>query len=174
MTIDKLLTLYWSQMAFLLLGLGFIIKSVISLRTKKIEINHNLFQQKRLETLNSFFSNCATAERMWKDIPIYDILSYKITSKEIDKLIFPIVNEIRRNVFELKIYFELDTYKEFEMILKNMELINGKLSEQYFNYNPEVNIITKANNFQFTLDDILKENELAYNRIAKNIKKKFS
>jgi hypothetical protein len=174
MTIEQIFTTYWSQTTLLLVSLGFIIKSFIDLRSKKTEINHNLFQQKRLESANIFFSNCATTERMWKDIPIYDILENKLTSKEIDAYIFPHVNEVRRNVFELRIYFDAKEHNDFQLILKNMELINGKLSEQYFNYDKEINTITKANNFQYALDDILRENALIYERITNCIRKAFN
>jgi len=173
MTLEQIFTTYWSQTTLLLLGIAYIIKRIIELRSKKTEINHNLFQQKRLEAANTFFSNCATTERMWKDIPIYNILENKMSSKEIDAYIFPHLNEVRRNVFELQIYFDSKDHNLFKLILKNMEIISGKLSEQYFNYH-EANLITKANAFQFALEDVLKENALIYERITKRIRQKFN
>jgi hypothetical protein len=77
MTIEKILTTYWSQTTLILFGIGFLIKSSIDLKSKKTEINHSLFQQKKLELINSFFSNCGSTNQMWKDIPIYDILDQK-------------------------------------------------------------------------------------------------
>jgi hypothetical protein len=174
MTIEQIFTTYWSQTTLLLLSIGYIFKRFFDLRSRKTEINHNLFQQKRLESANNFFSNCATTERMWQDVPIYDIFERKMTSKEIDAYIFPHLNEVRRNVFELKIYFDSKEHKDFQLILKNMECINGKLSQQYFNYSEDVNTITKVNNFQKALDDVLRENKIIYDRITKCIRKTFN
>lgn len=55
MTLEQIFTTYWSQTTLILFGIGFLIKSSIDLSSKKTEINHNLFQQKKLESINSFF-----------------------------------------------------------------------------------------------------------------------
>ncbi|MFV5699824.1 hypothetical protein ACM55H_15785 [Flavobacterium sp. ZT3R17] len=144
------------------------------MKSKKTEINHSLFQQKRLESVNYFFSNYATTQQMWKDIPIYDILERKMTSKEIDKYIFPHLNELRRNVFELKIYFKESEHKSFQTILENMHLINATLSSEYFYFKEDRDVITKSNNFQSFRDNKLKENELINNKIASKLQQMFN
>ena len=174
MSIKELLTTYWSQTTLILFGIGFLIKSFIDLKSKKTEINHNLFQQKKLESINTFYSNCATTEQMWKDISIYDVLENRMSSKEIDKYIFPHLNELRRNVLELKIYLNEKEHKDFNLILKNMFEINAKLSQEYFDFGEDKTVIMKSNSFQFFRDTKLKENELVYKRIAKSLQKKFS
>ena len=174
MTIEDIFTTYWSQTTLILFGIGFIIKSSIDLSSKKTEINHSLFQQKKLESINSFFSNCASTAKMWKDIPIYDIMERKMTSKEIDKYIFPHLNDLRRNVVELKIYFKESEHKNFENILNNMHEINGKLSAEYFYFKEDKNVINKSNDFQCLRDDKLKENELIFKKITTKLQKDFN
>lgn len=174
MSIKEILTTYWSQTTLILFGIGFLIKSYIDLKSKKTEINYNLFQQKKLESINTFFSNCATTEQMWKDISIYDVLEKNFTSKEIDKYIFPHLNELSRNVLELKIYLSEKEHKDFELILKNMFQINSKLSDLYFDFSDTPNLISKSNSFQFYRDDKLKENELIFKKIAKYLQKRFN
>jgi len=174
MRIEQILTTYWSQTTLILFGIGFLIKNFIDLKSKKTEINHSLFQQKKLESINTFFSNYASTRQMWIDIPIYDILENKMTSKEIDKYIFPHLNEIRRNVLELKIYFNETEHKNFQIILDNLHLINAKLSAEYFDFEQDKNIVNKSNNFQNFKADKLKENELLCEKIGSKLQKVFT
>lgn len=156
------------------IGVGFLVKSFIDLRSKKIEINHNLFQQKKLESINSFFSNCASTSQMWNDIPVYDIFEHKKKSREIDEYVFPNINNLRRDVFELKIYFKENEHKNFELILDNMLLINSKLSEEYFSFDKEKNVLKKSIDFQNFRDDIVKKNELILKKISFNLRNEFN
>ncbi len=174
MTIKDMLTTYWSQITLILFGIGFLIKSSIDLSSKKTEINHSLFQQKKLESINSFFSNYASTAQMWKDIPIYKILERKMTAKEIDNYIFPLMNELRRNVVELKIYFKENEHKNFVSILENMHDIKGKLHEEYFHFGDNKTIIEKSNDFQCFRDEKLKENENIFKKITTKLQRDFS
>jgi len=57
MTIKDLLTIYWSQFTLILIAIGslvfYFIKRHFDKSSKKIEINHSLFQQNRLNLNNS-------------------------------------------------------------------------------------------------------------------------
>jgi len=157
----------------ILFGLGYLIKKWLDTKTKKTEINHNLFQQKKLDSTNLFFANYATVVQTWKDISINEILERKYSVEEFDHYIFPKVNELRRNVFELQIYYIEKEHDDFQLILRNMEKIFKCLYEQYYNYDKKVSIITKVNRFQFALDKILEENASIYIKIIKHIKVSF-
>lgn len=173
MTLEKIFSLYWSQITFLLLGIGFLIKNYIDLKSKKLEINHNLFQQKKLESVNTFFSNYALTERMWEELPIYKIMERKLTPKEIDDYILPNLNQLRKNTLELKIYFKKNEYVEFQKILNNMTFINSELSMRFFhNYN-QTNLNTLSNDFLFERDKALLENKKILQKIVDNIHKQF-
>ena len=165
-TLTEILTTYWSQTTLLLLGLGYLGKRILDTRSRKVEINHSLFQQKRLESVNTFFTNYAKAEQMWTSIAILDILKNRIESKEIDQIIYPHINELERNILELQIYFKESDHKHFAEITDNLHDINRKLKKIYFEYSPDNSVINKSNEFRFHCDDKLKEN--------KNILKKLS
>jgi hypothetical protein len=173
MKIDELLTTYWSQMILLLSFVGYFGKRLFDNKSKKREINHNLFQQNRIDSLSKFFKAYSKTEQMWTSIAIWDILDHKLSTKELDNIVFPLLNELKASVMELQIYFKGKEHKHFEEIIENIILINGKLGEVYFDFNPDKNIITNSNNFQYFRDDKLKENEKILKKISLMIQKTF-
>jgi hypothetical protein len=173
MNITELFTTYWSQLTLILLGIGYFIKRVFDNISNKREINHNLFQQNRIDSLNRFFKAYSKTEQMWTSIAIWDILDHKLSAKELDNIVFPLLNELKASVMELQIYFKDKDHKHFEDIVQNIILIKGKLGEVYFDFNPDRNIITNSNNFQYFRDDKLKENEKILKNISQMIQKTF-
>ena len=148
----ELLTTYSSLLTLVIVGIGslifYFIRRYFEYESKKTEINHSLYQQNRLSAVNRFFESYAKAELMWDQIAIYDILSRNIPPKEIDQLVFPSLNELRKNLYELMIYFNESDHKKFKLILYNVESINRKMSELYFEDDPKITDINKSNEFQ--------------------------
>jgi hypothetical protein len=172
MELKDLFTTYWSQITLILFGIGYFVKRGFDVKTKKIEINHSLYQQNRLSTVNRFFENYAKAEMMWNQIAIYDILSKKFAPNEIDKLIFPTLNELDRNILELMIYFEEPDHKKFKTLVSNLKSINQKLIELYFEYDPQKTTTNKSNDFELIKIKVYQVNEKILadlNRVIKEI-----
>lgn len=157
-TIHELLTTYWSQITLLLLGFGYILQRSLDLKSKKIEINHSLFQQKKLESINNFFGCYAKAEQMWTHLAIYDILDRKLSAQEIDYIIYPHINELRRSAMELQIFFDENDHKYFLEIVKNIETINMTLKRIYFDIDSDITSTSKIFAFQSSRDEMLKQN----------------
>jgi hypothetical protein len=174
MEIQELLTTYWSQFTLLFLGVGYFVKRIFDSISKKREINHNLLQQNRLNAVNKFFASYAKTERMWRDLSLVPIFEYKIDTKEMDKIIFSPIDQLRMNILELQIYFPENEHKIFKDILKNALKINGELSSIYFNYDKETTVIVKSNNFGFFRDSKLKENEKLLVKLSVIIRKTFN
>lgn len=172
-TIKELLTTYWSQTTLILFAIGFIAKSIIDLRSKKIEINHSLFQQKRLESLNMFFSTYVIAEQMWISISIWDILENKLEAAEIDEIIIPHFHSLRKCLLELQIYFKEDDHKNFVLVYQNIKSLNLKLGKLYFDFKKEEALVDKANEFQLYRDKILAENDEIFKTISQLTRKTF-
>lgn len=85
-------------MTLIFLGIGYLIKRILELTSRKKEINHNLFQDKKLDAVNSFFRAYAEVQQMWHGIAIHDILRGKIESKEIDIIVSPEINKLQSTV----------------------------------------------------------------------------
>jgi len=173
MRIEELITKYWSQITLLLLGIGYFIRSILDLVFKKREINHTLFQKRRLESVCIFYSLYAKTEQMWKGISIYEILNRKITPKEIDNIVFPLIDELQRTVLELEIYFDEKQYNHFKEILNNAQMINKKLSQLYWDDNENITTINKASDFEFFRDKKLSENKPIFKTISIILKESF-
>ncbi len=64
MKIEELFTTYWSQVTLLIIGIGYFIKRIFDQKSKKLEINHSLFQQNRINAVSKFLSTYAKTELM--------------------------------------------------------------------------------------------------------------
>jgi len=148
----ELQTTYASLLTLVIVGIGslifYFIKRYFDNESKKTEINHSLYQQNRLTAVNRFFESYAKSELMWNQIAIYDILSRNLSPKEIDQLVFPTLNELRKTLLELMIYFNETDYRKFKLLVYHVESINRKLSELYFEYDPKITDTEKSNDFQ--------------------------
>lgn len=173
MELTEILTTYWSQFLLLFAVVGYFAKRAFDLSSKKTEVNHNLFQQNRLSTVNRFFENYSKSELMWYQIAIYDILERKLSPKEIDKIVFPVLNELDKNLLELMIYFEEIDLQRFKLMVFNIKSINAKLSETYFDYSEEKTLINKSNEFALARDKALQKNERILKELSASIKKTF-
>ena len=173
MTIEQLFTIYWSQVTLLLLAVGYFIKRIFDNISKRQEINHSLFQQKKLEAVNSFFKTYAKAQQMWLHIRIYQILRNEFSAVEIDEMIFPTLNELNKNLLELQIYFDEKQHNKFKMIFENISLINAKLSKLYFDVNPNMTNTQKSNEFYFYREELLEKNEMHLAEITAYLRKSF-
>lgn len=173
MSLQEILTTYWNQTLIFLAVISYFGKRIFDLISKKREINHSIFQQRRLDSINSFFSIYAKTEQIWTDIGIYEILRHEINAKQLDEIVYPTFNELKRNVLELQIYFNKNEHENFVKILKNIILIKSKLGEVYFDYDANKTITQKSNNFQFYRDDKLQENEVIFKKVTESLKKTF-
>ncbi|NLX72412.1 MAG: hypothetical protein GXY94_03800 [Bacteroidales bacterium] len=173
MKFTELLTTYWSQVLIVLAGLGYLLKRILDIRSKKTETNHSLFQQNKISSINRFFENYSKSELMWNQIAIYDILERKLSPKEIDKIIFPVLNELDKNLLELMIYFDEKEIRDFKIIVENIKSINRALSSIYFDYAPDKTIINKSNEFTFAKEKVLLSNGKILIELAKYIKQTF-
>jgi hypothetical protein len=170
MTIKDLLTTYWSQVTLILLALGYLVKRILDIKTRKAEINHSLFQQNRITSVKTFFAKYAKAELMWHQLTVYEILDKKLSAKELDKIIFPHLNELQETLLELKIYFDDDHQKYFEQLTKGILSIHDRLLNLYFNSNPEMNTVAKGNDYYSFKEEILKNNRLIMNDLCVKIR----
>ena len=170
---QDLVTTYWSQVILILLAISYFIKRIFDEKSKKIEITYSLFQQNRINTVNLFFSNYAKVESMWHKLPYWDVIEYKIKSEEVDKIVWPPINDLKQSVLELKMYFQKEDHKYFEILLKNILSINSNLLKNRTDYSKQ-NIIQKTNDFLFFKDKVLKENSKIIDDLTTMIRKSFN
>jgi len=169
-TLKDIFITYWNQITILLFGVGFLIKWILDIRAKKNEINYNLFQQKRLDAVNTFFANYSKTDHLWKNSMVWDILENKINATEIDNILSPILSEIQRNTLELQIYFTEKEHKIFSKISENIHSINGKLQVLYFS---NLNTSEKSKEFIVFREEKSIENNKLFWDLSHLLKKTF-
>ncbi len=174
MSLKELLTDYWSQTTFILLGFGIIIKIILDFISKKKEINHSLFQDKKLQAVNKFFRNFSKIEQYWIELPIYEIIRKEIQPKELDDIQFPLLSNLKQSILELQIYFKETEHKKFRVILENTFEVKRTLSDVYLNYSPGEKSIERSNKFIFKRDQISERNQEIINEITKSIRTTFN
>jgi hypothetical protein len=170
----KIFVDYWSQVTIILLAFGYFIKRAFDLKSKKIEVNHSLFQQNRIQAVNSFVKNFATVEQMWRHFEIHKILSNQLSAKEIDDIIWPSMNSLRASVLELMIYFDDDATSVFKKIMNNFIDINGHLFDKYFFSGNIKKMPQMVDAFADERDKILDENKELYKRVAGLVRRSYS
>lgn len=173
-TIKDLLTIYWSQVTLILIGLGYFVQRAFNLKAKKLEINHNLFQQRRLESVNSFFLNYSKVEQMWVHLSVHRILNQDLDAHEIDAMIFPPINELQKDVLQLQIYFDESEHILFKEIFQNVQSINTELMKIYFDEDDSFSSISKSNNFTSFRNKKLNANDLLFKKLSEELKRLFS
>lgn len=156
MKITDLLTTYWSQVILLLMILSYFIKRLFEIESRKVEINHSLFQQNRIQAVNEFLSNYAKVSLMWNQIAIYEILSHKLRPTELDNILLPSLTNLKKSLLELKIYFENEDHKYFENLTNAQTSINGKINELYFDSDKGRNPTALVNDFTDFRDKTMK------------------
>lgn len=163
-----------SQIPMFILAISYFVKRYYDLKSKKVEVNHSIFQQNKINSINRFFSNYSEVGHMWHKLPIWDILEYKITSKELDEIVWPSLNELKKSVLELKIYFNNDHHKYFQELLDNYLLVNNNLGRNYFDYNKDKKVTQKSNDFTSFLKNTSEKNEKLLDDLSRIVRKSFN
>lgn len=172
-TLKEILTTYWSQVTLLILGVAYFMKNLIDLKSKKTELNHNLFQERKLNALNSFFKSYSSIYLMWYNFTPYSVINGRYNLDDLDDMIFTKLNELNTIVLELKIYFNKKNHQEFEYILASMYNINALLKKIVFTDNSE-NRKQLIDDFEKYKKEVFELNQKTISTICENIKKNFS
>jgi hypothetical protein len=168
--LKELLTTYWSQTTLVILLSSYFIKRIFDNRSKKLEINHSLFQQNRIDAINRFFSIYAEVQLMWQQLNVYPIFLKEKDLKEIDAMLLPPLNRLAASQLELKIYFKANKYDCFEDLIKNMLSINEELMRLYLLSESEKKIVDKVSDYKLFINDITKKADVTLDKLIERIR----
>ncbi|GAA4457551.1 hypothetical protein [Rurimicrobium arvi] len=162
--------LYWSQITLVLLGVGYFVKRVLDLKSKKLEINYTLFQQHRIQSISNFLMNYAKADRVYLELSHYDIMNGKYTPKELDEIILPTLGELQKAVLEIKIYFDQETYTPFCKVMEEFFDLNNMIMRTWLDNNDRTKIIPLSNKIHSYKQRVRSRNEELLQQISNNVK----
>lgn len=164
-------TILVSQIPVLLLGIGYFIKRIFDTKSKKIEINHTLFQQNRLLAINRFFESYAKAETKFNQIEIYQIVRRETNPDELNKIVLPTLNELDSSLFELRIYFDESALEKFKSLVLNLKTINETMLDLWLKaITPDGTIDEKVSTYVETQKECIEKNEKIFDELTKSLK----
>ena len=169
--IEKLLTLYWPQTTLVLLAIGYFIKRALDNKSKKIEINYTIFQQKRLEALQNFISAYSSAEQMWREINLDEVASKTITAEKLDEMLEPTMKKMKSSVLELQVYLDNEDYLLFEKVLSNTTSYRNALT--YLFFTSDKSAYELLANFKDRASHYLADNKILIKQVNYIVKKTF-
>ncbi len=160
MSVFTFIIIYWDKILILTGVFGYFGKRFFDLKSKKLEINHSLFQQNRITAVSLFLMDYSRTVLMWQQIAVYKILANELSVSEIDNIIWTPLNDLKKSVLTLRIYFDGDMQEKLEKILDGFLSINEFLNNEYSSAGLNSTIISKANAFHAKKDKILIENDV--------------
>jgi hypothetical protein len=163
---------YGAYITILLGIIGYFIKRVYDLKSKKIEVSYTFFQQNKINAITKFFDSYAKAERMWHHFPIYRVLNKDIDANGLDKMIWPLMNEINMSINELTLYLEQEELNKFNNINDKLLEINNAVLDM-FSFDTDENRIQSGNKFHGIQRKALKECQSLLKEIGNNTRKNF-
>ncbi len=111
---------------------------------------------------------------MWHQLPIYQIFNREIKATEIDKIIWPPLNELQSSILELKIYFGSNDHEAFSQIYNNFLKINRIIGINYSDYDRNRHEVHKVNDYEDARVKIFKENAFVIDKISDFVRMTFN
>lgn len=121
--VKEILTVYWPQTVLIVASLGYLVKRIFDLRSKKIEQKHSLFQQNRMNAIMEFINCYLKLEHNYKMIQSGVISLNKISMTEVQELFSKRFTDLYSAYFFLKFYLEpleLARYSDLVSEMKNV------------------------------------------------------
>lgn len=171
MELKEILTTYWPQTTLLLGLILYFVKRFFDTKSKKIEINHTLFQQNRLLAINRFFESYAKAVTKFNQIEIYQIVRRKTDPDDLNKIVLPTLNELDSSLFELRIYFDEFAFKKFKSLVLNLKTINETILDLWLKaIIPDGTIDEKVSTYVETQKECIEKNGRIFDELTKSLK----
>jgi hypothetical protein len=126
-TLKDILTTYWAQTVLLLATLGFLIKRIFDLRTKKIEVKQNLFQQNRNAAIIRFIDKYIGLQSLYRQILSQTFDTNKISKTDFNELIEDKYEQLYASYFYFKMFLDPLEQVRYADLITEMQNISAKI-----------------------------------------------
>ncbi|NVK85194.1 MAG: hypothetical protein HWE21_12785 [Cytophagia bacterium] len=130
-TLNKLLSDYWSQIALIIgittSGIGYILKVFLSWNLKRKEITFSKVREAKLVELKLFFESYIQLESHLRSLRLAVAQGHETSEKEIRQTLTDSWLKFNLHLTYLKIFLSSDEIEPFEKIQSELENINKKL-----------------------------------------------
>ncbi|RZK06554.1 MAG: hypothetical protein EOO46_15175 [Flavobacterium sp.] len=128
-TLKDILTTYWAQTVLLLATLGFLIKRLFDLRTKRIEMKQSLFQQNRNIAIIRFIDAYVGLQGLYRQILSQTFDLNKIGNSNFYNLIDDKYEQLYSSYFYFKFFLDPLEQVRYADLVKEMQNIFSKIAD---------------------------------------------
>ena len=126
-TLKDILTTYWAQTVLLMAVLGFLLKRIFDLRTKKIEVKQSLFQQNRNTAIIRFIDTYIELQSLYRQILSQTFDNNTIGNTDFYKLAEEKYEQLYSSFFYFKIFLDPLEQARYADLVTEMRNISTKL-----------------------------------------------
>jgi hypothetical protein len=126
-TLKDILTTYWAQTVLLLATFGFLLKRIFDLRTKKIEVKQNQFQQNRNAAIIRFIDTYIGLQSLYRQILSQTFDTNKIGNTDFNELIEDKYEQLYASYFYFKILLDPLEQARYSDLITEMRNISAKI-----------------------------------------------
>ena len=120
-TLREILTIYWPQAVLLLAAVGYLLKAVLDIRMKRIEIKQSLFQENRFKVINQFLHAYVRLQKIYREI----MHGKKIEVDDVRSGFDDLYSEY----FLLRMYLDPLEMVRYSDLITEMRSINARICE---------------------------------------------
>jgi hypothetical protein len=128
-SIKEILTIYWSQTVLIIAGFGYLIKRIFDLRTKKIEIKQNLFQQNRMNVIMRFMESYIKLQQFYRQICQPEFNLKEQTTQVFHESLSRILEELYASFFYLRLFLDPLEQARYSDLMNEMRNISTTIKE---------------------------------------------
>ena len=128
-TLKDILTTYWPQTVLLIAGLGYLIKRIFDLRSKKIEQKQELFQQNRISVIMRFMDSYVKLQGLYRRVcqPRFNL--EEMAGENFSRLVIDGAEELYSSYFYLRLYLDPLEQARYTDLATEMRSISFKIIE---------------------------------------------
>lgn len=121
---------YWSQLTLFLIGIGYLIKIILDHNSKRKEIRHKIFQERKLDSIADFVNSCTNMLDAINGIKVEEVffVNYTDAIGVLNKELKDKLNCLNRSTNLVRLYLDDESYKTFGEVSELILSINKYLT----------------------------------------------
>jgi hypothetical protein len=150
---------------------------VLEHKNKKIEINHSIYHQNKINQLQNFIKSYSKMILLFKNIPISKALEHQLNSEDMDNLISKDIDDFEEASLMTKLFLDDKTYDKVFKIRGLVLSINDFLMQLYYNDIENLkksSTVQKSNAYYFFRTDTTRKTESLLNELINDIRNTYN
>lgn len=142
------ISLYWAQISFVAISIGYLYKEAHAFYLKKKEINHSLFQKRKLDSIDEYIKACVKYKQAVSNASLYLILIGSTPIEDLDNTLTVSINGVRSANGMMELYFDKNIFSKFQKITNELNSIDYQIYRITSRSNRKENAAVYSNEFE--------------------------